>query len=470
LGFARYPLGSSDGICDARSWARYRERNLDEVLGADLLQRLYQLEARLYAFLDSVNEPWVLAQLAIVLACVLVAVVLGGRIEAALEPRVREVHGRPHLLRLLALLLRRTRLILAAALLGAALLVLDVAVPDADAIVVGIALALIAAWVVISVVSRFIRNRALARLVAWIAWIYVALRIVGAFDAVVSSLDAVAVTIGAVRISVWFAVQAVLLTAALLWLAVFAGNLAERQIGRNPDLTPSLRVLIGKLVKITLLVVAGGAALTLLGIDFTALAFFGGALGLGLGFGLQKVVSNFVSGIIILLDKSIKPGDTIALGETFGWVRSLRARFVSVITRDGREYLIPNEDFITQRVENWSFTDPQVRVDVEFGVSYDSDPHEVRRLAVEAAKGIERVQERPQPVCHLTAFGDSSLDFILRFWIADPQNGVTNVRGAVLLACWDAFKAAGITIPYPHRQVLVDKPIPVRVEEGKVNP
>jgi small-conductance mechanosensitive channel len=383
---------------------------------------------------------------------------------------VREVHGRPHLLRLLALLLRRTRLILAAALLGAALLVLDVAVPDADAIVVGIALALIAAWVVISVVSRFIRNRALARLVAWIAWIYVALRIVGAFDAVVSSLDAVAVTIGAVRISVWFAVQAVLLTAALLWLAVFAGNLAERQIGRNPDLTPSLRVLIGKLVKITLLVVAGGAALTLLGIDFTALAFFGGALGLGLGFGLQKVVSNFVSGIIILLDKSIKPGDTIALGETFGWVRSLRARFVSVITRDGREYLIPNEDFITQRVENWSFTDPQVRVDVEFGVSYDSDPHEVRRLAVEAAKGIERVQERPQPVCHLTAFGDSSLDFILRFWIADPQNGVTNVRGAVLLACWDAFKAAGIAIPYPHRQVLVDKPIPVRVEEGMVNP
>ena len=443
---------------------------MDEVLGADLLQRLYQLEARLYAFLDSVNEPWVLAQLAIVLACVLVAVVLGGRIEAALEPRVREVHGRPHLLRLLALLLRRTRLILAAALLGAALLVLDVAVPDADAIVVGIALALTAAWVVTSVVSRLIRNRALARLVAWIAWIYVALRIVGAFDAVVSSLDAVAVTIGAVRISVWFAVQAVLLTAALLWLAVFAGNLAERQIGRNPDLTPSLRVLIGKLVKITLLVVAGGAALTLLGIDFTALAFFGGALGLGLGFGLQKVVSNFVSGIIILLDKSIKPGDTIALGETFGWVRSLRARFVSVITRDGREYLIPNEDFITQRVENWSFTDPQVRVDVEFGVSYDSDPHEVRRLAVEAAKGIERVQERPQPVCHLTAFGDSSLDFILRFWIADPQNGVTNVRGAVLLACWDAFKAAGITIPYPHRQVLVDKPIPVRVEEGKVNP
>jgi small-conductance mechanosensitive channel len=292
----------------------------------------------------------------------------------------------------------------------------------------------------------------------------VALQIIGAFGAVVRSLDAFAVTIGAVRVSIWFVLQAAILIGALLWLAAAMSNLIERQIAKNPDLTPSLRVLVGKLVRIALLVLAGGAALNLLGIDVTALAFFGGALGLGLGFGLQKVVSNFVSGIIILLDRSIKPGDTIAIGETFGWVRSLQARFVSVITRDGREYLIPNEDFVTQRVENWSFTDTLVRIDVTFGVSYDSDPHAVRRLAVEAAKGIERVQERPQPVCHLTAFGESSLDFILRFWIADPQNGVTNVRGAVLLACWDAFRAAGIGIPYPHRQILVDEPIPVRVE------
>ncbi len=204
----------------------------------------------------------------------------------------------------------------------------------------------------------------------------------------------------------------------------------------------------------------------LLGIDFTALAFFGGALGLGIGFGLQKVVSNFVSGIIILLDKSIKPGDTIAIGETFGWVRSLRARFVSVITRDGREYLIPNEDFITQRVENWSFTDTLVRIDVTFGVSYDSDPHAVRQLAVAVTRGIDRVLEMPQPLCHLTAFGESSLDFILRFWIADPQNGVTNIRGAVLLACWDAFKAAGIQIPFPHREVIMRTPVEVRSGRG----
>ena len=218
------------------------------------------------------------------------------------------------------------------------------------------------------------------------AWIVVALRVTGTFDAVAQSLDALAIQVGTVSISLWFTLQAIALTAVLLWAAVVLGRSSSGAIARSTDLTPSLRVLLGKLVKIALLVLAGAIALAVLGIDFTALAFFGGALGLGIGFGLQKVVSNFVSGIIILLDKSIKPGDTIAIGETFGWVRSLRARFVSVITRDGREYLIPNEDFVTQRVENWSFTDTLVRIDVTFGVSYDSDPHVVRKLAVEAIK------------------------------------------------------------------------------------
>jgi small-conductance mechanosensitive channel len=408
----------------------------------------------------------VIVQVTLIAACVVAALVVGGRIEALLEPRVREVRGRPRLLRLLALLLRRTRGIMTALFLAITLIVLRVVVPQEPAEALGIAFALAAAWVAISVVSRLVRNRALAHLVAWVAWAFVALRILGALDEVTTSIDAVALTIGTTRVSLWFAIKAVLLVAVLLWLAIGVGNFAERRIARNPDLTPSLRVLIGKLVKFALLIFAATAALALLGIDFTALAVFGGALGLGIGIGLQKVVSNFVSGIVILLDKSIKPGDTIAIGETFGWVRSLRARFVSVITRDGREYLIPNEDFVTQRVENWSFTDTLVRIDVAFGVAYDSDPHQVRKLAVEATKALARVEERPSPVCHLTGFGESSLDFILRFWIADPQNGVTNVRGAALLACWDAFKAAGIAIPFPHRQVLVDKPIPVRMEKG----
>jgi small-conductance mechanosensitive channel len=175
---------------------------------------------------------------------------------------------------------------------------------------------------------------------------------------------------------------------------------------------------------------------------------------------LQKVVSNFISGIIILMDQSIKPGDTITLGETFGWIRELRARFVSVVTRDGREFLIPNEDFITTQVINWSFSDRFVRLDVGFGVSYSSDPHEVVRLAIEAAASVPRVSASGKPpVCWLTEFGESSLDFLLRFWIDDPQQGLTNVRGQVLLAVWDSFKQHGIQIPFPHREIIMKTPV-----------
>jgi small-conductance mechanosensitive channel len=224
-------------------------------------------------------------------------------------------------------------------------------------------------------------------------------------------------------------------------------------------------VLLGKLLKITLITLAVVVALNSVGIDLTALAVFSGAVGVGIGFGLQKVVSNLISGVILLLDKSIKPGDVIELGSTFGWISSLGARYVSVVTRDGKEYLIPNEDLITQQVVNWSFTNQLVRMEITFGVSYSSDPHEVRRIAREAAAKPSRVAKDTPPVCHLTGFGDSSLDFVLRFWIRDPQDGVANIRGEVLLAVWDAFKEHGIEIPYPHRHLVVTQPIPVEARE-----
>jgi small-conductance mechanosensitive channel len=440
---------------------------LETLFGPEFSARLARLQGSVEAILRAdILDPLALLQLGTIAACLLIAIPIGGAMERRLESNVRQIHGRPRLLRFLALVLRRTKWIVAAMLLGFALLLLRATTLPSETSLVAVALSLTAAWVAISVVSRLIRNRTAGRLVAWAAWIVVALRITGLAEEVTTSLEALALHIGTVRISAWFVIQAIMLIGVFVWAAVVAGNLIERQIETNPDLTPSLRVLIGKLAKFTLLLVAGGVALTILGIDFTALTFLAGALGLGVGFGLQKVVSNFVSGIIILLDKSIKPGDTIAVGETFGWVRSLRARYVEVITRDGREYLIPNEDFITQQVENWSFSDTRVRIDVKFGVSYDSDPHIVRRLVVEAAARVDRVVERPQPICHMTAFGESSLDFILRFWIADPQNGVTNIRGAVLLACWDAFKEAGISIPFPHRQILADQPLRVQVERS----
>jgi len=177
-------------------------------------------------------------------------------------------------------------------------------------------------------------------------------------------------------------------------------------------------------------------------------------------------VSNLVSGVIILLDKSIKPGDVISLGETFGWIQSLGARYVSVVTRDGREYLIPNEDLITGQVVNWSHSDEFVRLDIHFGTAYADDPHLVRRVAIEAAAGVDRVLPARRPVCHITGFGDSSVDYILRFWISDPTGGLTNIRGHVFLALWDAFKENGISIPFPQREVKVLEGSHLGLERG----
>jgi small-conductance mechanosensitive channel len=258
----------------------------------------------------------------------------------------------------------------------------------------------------------------------------------------------------------WF-FKAVLFLGIVFWLAFNIGDFLDQRIQRSQELTPSLRVLTGKILRIALLLVAVLVWLSVIGLDVTVITVFSGAIGIGVGFGLQKVVSNLFSGIIILLDRSIKPGDTITVGETFGWIRELRARFVSVVTRDGREYLIPNEDFITHEVINWSYSDELVRIDVAFGASYDSDPHKVSAVAIEAASAVKRVVETQKPVCWLTAFGDSSLEFLLRFWIRDPQNGLTNVRGAVLLAVWDAFKENDIRIPYPHREVIMKTPVQV---------
>jgi small-conductance mechanosensitive channel len=302
---------------------------------------------------------------------------------------------------------------------------------------------------------RFSSPPLLASAIAILAWGYAAAVILGIDGQAASFLDRFALPLGTLRLSALTILKAALLLVGAVWLAIVVGNYIDERIRKSDELTPSLRVLFGKVAKIGLVMIAGVAALTSVGVDLTAFTVFSGAVGVGLGFGLQKVVSNFISGIIILLDKSIKPGDTISLDETFGWIRELRARFVSVVTRDGREFLIPNEDFITQRVINWSFSDDLVRLDVKFGVTYDCDPHEVSRVAIEAAMSVPRVEADRRPVCWLTGFGDSSLDFVLRFWIHDPQQGLTNVRGKVFLALWDAFKANGIGFPYPHREIII---------------
>jgi small-conductance mechanosensitive channel len=320
------------------------------------------------------------------------------------------------------------------------------------------------AWVVIAVLASLIRNRLANRVVSITAWTIAALSILGWLEPTLAALDAAGVVIGGLRITILLALKTTALLLLTLWGAVLLSNLIDRRLRSYNDLTPSIQVLLGKLFRIAVITFAVLVVLSSVGIDFSALALFSGAVGVGVGFGLQKIVSNLVSGIILLADKSIKPGDVITVGESFGWVDTMGARYTSVVSRDGREYLIPNEDFVTQRVVNWSYSNDQVRIDVKFGVSYASDPHVVRRLAVEAAATVARVLESPAPTCHFLAFGDSSLDFMLRFWIRDPIDGLGTVRSGVLLALWDALKREGIQIPFPQRDLHVKEPVRVVVE------
>ena len=415
--------------------------------------------------LEYFASPAILTQLGLIGVLFLPALLLSWRVEPGLEERARGIKGMPGLLRLVNSFLSRLEWLFFIVLLAVAYLATAaVQWPESNYLIYS-ALLLATAWLVIRVVSHVIRSRVIGRSFALIAWAYVAAAIFGMTDEVAALLDSAGFTVGTFHLSLLGILQAVFLLGAALWLSMSAGNFLDRRIQNIEDLTPSLRVLIGKILRIALIAVAAMIVMSGLGIDLTALTVLSGAVGVGIGFGLQKVVSNFISGIIILMDQSIKPGDTVTLGETFGWIRELRARFVSVVTRDGREFLIPNEDFITREVINWSFSDEYVRLDVPFGVAYDADPHEVARIAIEAAGSVERVDATYRaPVCWLIAFGDSSLDFRLRFWISDPQSGLTNIRGKVLLALWDAFKEHGIEIPYPHREVIMKTPAHVTPE------
>jgi small-conductance mechanosensitive channel len=415
--------------------------------------------------LGYVSRPAVISQAIMVGVLFALSHGLSWWAEPRLEEKAREIKKMPALLRVVAILLRRLVWIFFVAFLTTAYVLIQSIGWPANSELLEAVLLLALAWLVISVVSQAIHSRTVGRVFAVVGWIYVAATILGVTDNAAAVLDNPGFEVGEVRLSVLFLLKAVLLLGLFFWLAFSIGNFLDQRIQRSQELTPSLRVLTGKVLRSVLVVIAAVIWLSALGINLTVFTILSGAIGVGIGFGLQKVVSNLFSGIIILLDRSIKPGDTISLGETFGWIRELRARFVSVVTRDGREYLIPNEDFITHEVINWSYSDDLVRIDVAFGASYDSDPHKVAAVAIDAAAAVPRVVQARMPVCWLTAFGDSSLDFLLRFWIRDPQNGLTNVRGMVLLAVWDAFKANGIAIPYPHREVIMKTPVEIREKQ-----
>ncbi|MFU8863925.1 MAG: mechanosensitive ion channel family protein [Rhodobacterales bacterium] len=405
-------------------------------------------------FLESLLRPWNAYQIGIVLALFLAAHLFARILAPRLSEWLRTREGWPKWrMRLVITLRNRLRLILFVAMIWPIVWVMqEVTLPERSQLMSAVA-QLTLAWLLIAILTRIIGNAFLRSLVRYVGWAWVSLSILGVIEDITSILDRIAIEIGDIRLSLWMILQAMMLLAVLFALARFITKQSIRRIQSNEDISPSMQVLAVKALQVGLYGAAVFVGLRVVGVDLTGLAVLSGAIGLGLGFGLQKVVSNLVSGVIILLDKSIKPGDVISLGETFGWINSLGARYVSVVTRDGREYLIPNEDLITGQVVNWSHSNEFVRLDINFGTAYADDPHLVRRVAIEASLSVDRVLDFKSPVCHIVGFGDSSVDYVLRFWIKDPTQGLTNIRGNVYLALWDAFKVNGISIPFPQREV-----------------
>ena len=318
-----------------------------------------------------------------------------------------------------------------------------------------VTVSLLTVWIIIRLTTVLIRDKSWAKAITIGAWMIAALNIVNLLDPTMAFLDSLSITLGDLRISVLLVIKGMLSLAILLWLASISSRMLEQRIRALPNITPSMQVLFTKLARILLLVIAVFVAMSIVGIDLTAFAVFSGALGVGIGFGLQKSVSNLFPGMMILMDRSIKPGDVIEVGDTYGTVNSLGGRYASVITRDGIEHLIPNEELVSQRVANWTHSDSDIRLRLNVGIAYGSDVPLAMETCIEAAKSVDRVLPQRNPNCLILGFGDSSIDLELRIWISDPHNGVANIKSAVFLQIWKMFKKKGIEMPFPQRDVHI---------------
>ena len=327
---------------------------------------------------------------------------------------------------------------------------------------IGAAIALMNAWIIVRLVTLIIQSEFWSRVAFYIAWPIAALDAFGMLVPVIEQMQALAIPLGQndegspVRISLFDIVRTLFYFAILFWAANLLSKIAQQQLDQIDEISPALKALIGKVLSVLLPVIALLIALQIVGFNLATLAVFSGAVGLGVGLGLQTIVANFVAGFTLIADKSIKPRDTIEVDGVMGWVTAMQARYVALRTRDGTEMLIPNDRFMSEGVVNWSRSDRVVRLHAPFGIAYATkDLRAVQKLAADAASLVDRVVSSPAPVCNLVEFGDSSVNFDLRFWITDPESGLANVRSQVLLNIWDALAEQGIEIPFPQRDLHV---------------
>jgi small-conductance mechanosensitive channel len=400
----------------------------------------------------------VLIELALIAATALIARLLAPRLVRLLKRDVARAPPRP---------IRDGMILVAASVATPSLWLLFLWIASEIARAAGLntmlagnAAALLIAWIVIRLVSHVVRSPIWSRIIFVTAWAIAALEILGLLDRIEASLAKIGFSYGRSWVSALGIVRALIALAIFLWLVALLRRFLERRIRHAQSLTPTLQALLVQALRLVLPALAIVATLPVLGINLTAVTVLGGAVAVGAGLGLQKLVSNLASGFLILGSGAIRPGDVIAAKDqsgaaSFGRVTSIGATFLSLRTRGGREFLIPNETFVAGGVENWSHSDRRVRLNIPFGAAYECDPRLVIGLAQEAAAAVGRVIAEPGPKCLLTGFGDSAVLFELRIWIEDPMSGVANVKSECLLEIWDRFRAHGIRLPFPQRDVHV---------------
>jgi len=416
------------------------------------------LSAQLAQLLTLARAPQFWWQLGVLVLAAVVASLINQRLQALLAPQAR-VPGLRHVaIRSLQRLLWPLSMLLLV-ILGRAVLahytlhviLLDVAVP----IFLALAVVRLCVYVLRKAFTVNPLLKSSENALALLVWAVVILYLLGWLPGVLQGLDSMAMQLGDTRISVLDVLQLLVVVAIAFTLAIWLSEVINRSMHSTAGISPSMQVGISKFSRFALITVAFLFALNAVGINLSSLAIFGGALGVGLGVGLQRIASNFISGFILVFDRSIKPGDVVTVGQNFGWVQELRSRYVVLRNRQGVDTLIPNENLITSEVVNWSFVDRNVRVTIPVQISYDDDPEQAMTLMLTCAYASPRVLHEPEPTVRFLAFGDNGLNLELRVWIEDPENGFGAVKSDLNLAIWKAFKAAGITIPYPQRDLHI---------------
>lgn len=290
----------------------------------------------------------------------------------------------------------------------------------------------------------------------------------------VDMLDRIGFNIGSSRVSIYTALITTLVVVSVIVFGRIASHIARRVFARISQLDSAQQLLGEKLVSIVVWIFAILLGIDILGINLTALTVFSGAVGLAVGFGLQKTFGNLIAGIILLMDRSIKPGDIIAVNDgitnTFGQVKKIGIRAVSVTTRDMKEYLIPNENLMINQVENWSYSSRDVRVKVPVSITYNSDVDLAEQLMLQATKATSRVLKHPEPSVRLVALGETGIDYEIRLWIDDPEDGIGNVRSEVLKGVLTLFRANNIRLAQPKYEIRIRESTTSASTGGKSSP